>query len=156
MTDDLLYTDHTDDHLIHLLYLTMRAFTKGVNDVLKPLGLYSSEWSVLNFVIRHDQFPQSDIASALEIEEAAISKTLNKMEKKGLILRLTSSDRREKRITLTPKGHALFPAAAKAISDHRSAILSGLSQKERHTMLSFVHTMLQNIHNDCSHNEQHK
>ena len=71
---------YTDDALIHHLYLTMRAFTKGVNDAMKPLGLYSSEWTVLNFVAKHDSFPQSDIAAALEIEGAAISKTLSKME----------------------------------------------------------------------------
>ena len=68
---------YTDDALIHHLYLTMRAFTKGVNEVMKPLGLYSSEWAVLNFVAKHDSFPQSDIAAALEIEGAAISKTLS-------------------------------------------------------------------------------
>ena len=74
-----------DDALIHHMYLVMRAFTKGVNEALKPLNLYSSEWTVLNFVTKHDSFPQSDIAAALEIEGAAISKTLSKMEQKGLI-----------------------------------------------------------------------
>ena len=39
-----------DDALIHHMYLVMRAFTKGVNEALKPLNLYSSEWTVLNFV----------------------------------------------------------------------------------------------------------
>ena len=92
---------YTDDALIHHLYLTMRAFTKGVNDAMKPLGLYSSEWTVLNFVAKHDSFPQSDIAAALEIEGAAISKTLSKMEQKGLIVRTSSQDKREKRISLT-------------------------------------------------------
>ena len=72
-----------DDALIHHMYLVMRAFTKGVNEALKPLNLYSSEWTVLNFVTKHDSFPQSDIAAALEIEGAAISKTLSKMEQKG-------------------------------------------------------------------------
>ena len=74
-----------DDALIRQLHVTVRAFTKGVNEVMKPLGLYSSEWTVLNFVTKHDSFPQSDIAAALEIEGAAISKTLSKMEQKGLI-----------------------------------------------------------------------
>mgnify|MGYP001777325128 FL=1 len=139
---------YTDDALIHHLYLTMRAFTKGVNEVMKPLGLYSSEWAVLNFVAKHDSFPQSDIAAALEIEGAAISKTLSKMEQKGLIVRTSSQDKREKRISLTEKGRELYPLAAQAAGNHRSAVLAGLSRDDRQQMLSFIQSMLDHIHSD--------
>ena len=139
---------YTDDALIHHLYLTMRAFTKGVNDAMKPLGLYSSEWTVLNFVAKHDSFPQSDIAAALEIERAAISKTLSKMEQKGLIVRTSSQDKREKRISLTEKGRELYPLAAQAAGNHRSAVLAGLSRDDRQQMLSFIQSMLDHIHSD--------
>ena len=139
---------YTDDSLIHHLYLTMRAFTKGVNEVMKPLGLYSSEWAVLNFVANHDSFPQSDIAAALEIEGAAISKTLSKMEQKGLIVRTSSQDKREKRISLTEKGRELYPLAAQAAGNHRSAVLAGLSRDDRQQMLSFIQSMLDHIHSD--------
>ena len=136
-----------DDALIHHMYLVMRAFTKGVNEALKPLNLYSSEWTVLNFVTKHDSFPQSDIAAALEIE-AAISKTLSKMEQKGLIVRTSSQDKREKRISLTEKGRELYPLAAQAAGNHRSAVLAGLSRDDRQQMLSFIQSMLDHIHSD--------
>lgn len=137
-----------DDALIHHMYLVMRAFTKGVNGALKPLNLYSSEWTVLNFVAKHDSFPQSDIAAALEIEGAAISKTLSKMEQKGLIVRTSSQDKREKRISLTEKGRELYPLAAQAAGNHRSAVLAGLSRDDRQQMLSFIQSMLDHIHSD--------
>ena len=137
-----------DDALIRQLHVTVRAFTKGVNDAMKPLGLYSSEWTVLNFVAKHDSFPQSDIAAALEIEGAAISKTLSKMEQKGLIVRTSSQDKREKRISLTEKGRELYPLAAQAAGSHRSAVLAGLSRDDRRQMLSFIQSMLDHIHSD--------
>ncbi|MBM6733467.1 MarR family winged helix-turn-helix transcriptional regulator [Megasphaera stantonii] len=137
-----------DDALIRQLHVTVRAFTKGVNDAMKPLGLYSSEWTVLNFVAKHDSFPQSDIAAALEIEGAAISKTLSKMEQKGLIVRTSSQDKREKRISLTEKGRELYPLAAQAAGNHRSAVLAGLSRDDRQQMLSFIQSMLDHIHSD--------
>ncbi|AXL21579.1 MarR family winged helix-turn-helix transcriptional regulator [Megasphaera stantonii] len=137
-----------DDALIRQLHVTVRAFTKGVNEVMKPLGLYSSEWAVLNFVANHDSFPQSDIAAALEIEGAAISKTLSKMEQKGLIVRTSSQDKREKRISLTEKGRELYPLAAQAAGNHRSAVLAGLSRDDRQQMLSFIQSMLDRIHGD--------
>lgn len=137
-----------DDALIRQLHVTVRAFTKGVNEVMKPLGLYSSEWAVLNFVANHDSFPQSDIAAALEIEGAAISKTLSKMEQKGLIVRTSSQDKREKRISLTEKGRELYPLAAQAAGNHRSAVLAGLSRDDRQQMLFFIQSMLDHIHSD--------
>lgn len=137
-----------DDALIRQLHVTVRAFTKGVNEVMKPLGLYSSEWTVLNFVAKHDSFPQSDIAAALEIEGAAISKTLSKMEQKGLIVRTSSQDKREKRISLTEKGRELYPLAAQAAGSHRSAVLAGLSRDDRQQMLSFIQSMLDHIYSD--------
>lgn len=137
-----------DDALIRQLHVTVRAFTKGVNEALKPLNLYSSEWTVLNFVAKHDSFPQSDIAAALEIEGAAISKTLSKMEQKGLIVRTSSQDKREKRISLTEKGRELYPLAAQAAGNHRSAVLAGLSRDDRQQMLSFIQSMLDHIHSD--------
>lgn len=137
-----------DDALIRQLHVTVRAFTKGVNEVMKPLGLYSSEWTVLNFVAKHDSFPQSDIAAALEIEGAAISKTLSKMEQKGLIVRTSSQDKREKRISLTEKGRELYTLAAQAAGNHRSAVLAGLSRDDRQQMLSFIQSMLDHIHSD--------
>ena len=103
---------------------------------------------VLNFVAKHDSFPQSDIAAALEIEGAAISKTLSKMEQKGLIVRTSSQDKREKRISLTEKGRELYPLAAQAAGNHRSAVLAGLSRDDRQQMLSFIQSMLDHIHSD--------
>ena len=137
-----------DDASIRQLHVAVRAFTKGVTEVMKPLGLYSSEWAVLNFVAKHDSFPQSDIAAALEIEGAAISKTLSKMEQKGLIVRTSSQDKREKRISLTEKGRELYPLAAQAAGNHRSAVLAGLSRDDRQQMLSFIQSMLDHIHSD--------
>lgn len=135
-----------DDQLIRTLYITMRTFTKGVNDVLKEFDLYSSEWSVLNFVHTHSQITQSEIAAALAVENAAISKTLRNMERKGLITRtLSPGDRREKRISLSTKGKALFPQAQQAIAAHRSQALSNLSQPDRDQLYSYIHTILQTI-----------
>ncbi len=134
-----------DDMLIHELYVTMRSFTKGVNDALKPYHLYSSEWTVMNFVSKHDQFPQSEIAAALAIEGAAISKTLAKMERKGLIARSTSDDKREKRISLSEKGKALFPLAQAAIASHRTQALSHIPPEQRHLMHACIRQILKNI-----------
>ena len=72
-----------DDALIHQIYVTMRLFTKNLNDVISPYDVYSSEWTIINYLHHHEAISQADLAAALQIEPAAVSKTIGKMEKKA-------------------------------------------------------------------------
>lgn len=84
-----------DDALIHQIYVTMRLFTKNLNDVISPYDVYSSEWTIINYLHHHEAISQADLAAALQIEPAAVSKTIGKMEKKGLVTRSSAKDKRE-------------------------------------------------------------
>ncbi|WP_288839608.1 MarR family winged helix-turn-helix transcriptional regulator [uncultured Megasphaera sp.] len=84
MIDD--ETQKFDEALLHQIFVTMRLFTKAINDTIKRYNVYSSEWSVLRYLINHPSVSQTAIATALQIEPAAISKTLAKMEKRGLFI----------------------------------------------------------------------
>lgn len=134
-----------DDYLIHRLYVMMRLFTKTLNDSISPYGLYSSEWTVLNYLIHHDGLLQADIAAALEIEPAAISKTLSKMEKKGLITKSFQQDKREKYISLTPAAKELFPTLAEAVRTHRHTALNTVPEEHLRLMLQTICTMTDNL-----------
>lgn len=134
-----------DDFLMHRLYVMIRLFTKTLNDSISSYGLYSSEWTVLNYLIHHDGLLQTDIAAALEIEPAAISKTLGKMEKKGLITKSFQQDKREKYISLTPAAKELFPTLAAAVRDHRERALASIPQDQLQSMLKTICTMTDNL-----------
>ena len=69
-----------DDALIHQIYVTMRLFTKNLNEVMTPYEVYSSEWTIINYLHHHAEISQADLAAALQIEAAAVSKTIGKME----------------------------------------------------------------------------
>ena len=94
-----------DDALIHQIYVTMRLFTKNLNDVISPYDIYSSEWTIINYLHHHEAISQADLATALQIEPAAVSKTIGKMEKKGLVTRSSAKDKREKHISMTISNH---------------------------------------------------
>lgn len=134
-----------DDFLMHRLYVMIRLFTKTLNDNISSYGIYSSEWTVLNYLIHHDGLLQTEIAAALEIEPAAISKTLGKMEKKGLITKSFQQDKREKYISLTPAAKELFPKLAAAVRNHRERALSSIPQEQLQSMLKTICTMTDNL-----------
>lgn len=136
-----------DDALIHQIYVTMRLFTKNLNDVISPYDVYSSEWTIINYLHHHEAISQADLAAALQIEPAAVSKTIGKMEKKGLITRSSAKDKREKHISMTPKCRELFPQLAATLARHRQQSLTGISEKSRQDMLQMMKTMFDNLKN---------
>ncbi len=136
-----------DDDLIHQIYVTMRLFTKNLNEIITPYEVYSSEWTIINYLHHHDEISQADLAAALQIEAAAVSKTIGKMEKKGLVTRLSAKDKREKHISMTPKCRALFPQLAASVARQRQQSLAGISEKTRQDMLQMMKTMFDNLKN---------
>jgi len=135
----------SDDRLIHQLYQTIRVFTKTLNNSTHDLGIYSSEWFVLNLVSKHGSLSQSEIVADLHIEPAAVSKTLSKMEKKGLIERSSREDRREKYAALTPLAQQLFPNLHEVVSAHRDKALAGISEEERQQLYKTIRRIFENV-----------
>ena len=113
--DKTIWQESDSDRLIHQLYQTMRLFSKTLNQEIADTGIYSSEWTILNLIHHREDCAQTALSQYLGVEPAAISKTLTKMEKKGLITRVAHPNTRGKFIELTEKG------------EHRRKALQGLS-----------------------------
>lgn len=132
------------DQLIHLLYQTTRAISQGLNQTLADHGLYSSEWSVIKAIKEKGTISQITLANYLNIEPAAISKTLVKLEEKGFVERGIGSDKREKKVFLTEKGLSEFPVWEKVVEKHRQAILADLSEEKQNQLYEMVQSIYVN------------
>lgn len=94
---------------------------------------------------RYGTLPQSDLVTYLQVEPAAISKTLSKLEKKGVIERKFLRDKREKYITLTEQGNALYHSLKEPVLLHRELALKGLTEKERIQLFTILKEIHQNM-----------
>ncbi|WP_094605554.1 Transcriptional regulator SlyA [Sporomusa silvacetica DSM 10669] len=130
--------------LIHLLYQTTRAISQGVNQALVEYGLYSSEWSIIVAIKKTGPISQIALAKYLNIEPAAISKTVVKLEEKGFVERKSGNDKREKKVLLTEKALSQYTIWEKAIDDHRQSILIDLPQEKQHEL----YVMLESIYSN--------
>lgn len=128
--------DRKDDELIRQLFCTTRIFSRTLNGCVAPLGLHSSEWMVLNFIHLNDGIAQADLIRYFKVEAAAITRTLSRLEKKGLISRHPMEKRRGKYIELTEAGRDLFAKAEPFVTAHRKQALQGLSATERQQLLT--------------------
>lgn len=70
-----------------------------------------------------------------KVEAAAITRTLSRLEKKGLISRHPMEKGRGKYIELTEAGRDLFAKAEPFVTAHRRQALQGLSATERQQLL---------------------
>ena len=133
--DKTIWQESNSDRLIHQLYQTMRLFSKTLNQEIADTGIYSSEWTILNLIHHREDCAQTALSQYLGVEPAAISKTLTKMEKKGLISRHPMEKGRGKYIELTEAGRDLFAKAEPFVTAHRRQALQGLSATERQQLL---------------------
>ncbi len=139
--------------LIHLLYQTTRAISQGVNQSLAEYGLYSSEWSIIVAIKETGPISQIALAKYLNIEPAAISKTVVKLEEKGFVERKYENDKREKKVSLTEKALSQYILWEKAIDNHRQSILVDLSEEkqlELYVMLKSIYSNSQNVKSNAT------
>ena len=132
------------DKLIHLLYQTTRAISQGVNQMLVDYGLHSSEWSIIVTVKEIGPISQIALANYLNVEPAAISKSVVRLEEKKFVERKSGKDKREKKVFLTDKALSQYSIWEKVIDKHRQFILADLSEEKQNEL----YIMLQSIYSN--------
>ena len=134
----------TSELLLHQLFQTVRIISKGLNKYLESHGIYSSEWSIITTLRENGSMTQGALASYLNIEPPAVSKSLVKLEKKGLIVRVPGEDKREKQVTLTKEAVEKYQLWEEIVGHHRQAILADLSEEKQREVTGLLKTVFEN------------
>jgi MarR family multiple antibiotic resistance transcriptional regulator len=112
---------------------------------LAPLEVTASQFAVLMAITEGAAKP-SDIAAALDVDAAAITRILDRMGEKGLLSRcdsLRKEDRRFVALELSEAGKALVPRLRKAAEDLEGRLLQGLSAAKRRELLETMTVLYQ-------------
>lgn len=115
--------------------------TTEANRVLKPLGLQMSQFVLLNHLSRRPDEPRTvgAIARALQQQQPAVTKTVQKLADKGWIRERTSdSDGRSKLLTLTAAGLARHRAAVAALMPDIERAFDGWSERDQRTLFALL------------------
>ena len=134
-----------DEYVLHQVFQVVRAFSKTLNNEIYRSGIYSAEWTVLTTVYKGKIQQQSDLIQYLALEPGAISRTLTKMEQKGLIRRSYRENERGKFIELTEKGLQLRQALEEQVNAHRQRVLQGISVAERQQLKKVMSVLQKNL-----------
>ena len=101
-----------EDHLFFLCTQVTTRRDRALADVLRPLGLLSTEWRVLGTLRIKGAMTMLELAQWTAYERTRLSKLLNNMQERGWLERYDNeNDKRSVLIEIAPLGTALHRKA---------------------------------------------
>ena len=105
---------------------------------LSGTGLGDSEFRVLEVLLHRGSLPVNTIGPKVWLTPGSISVAIDRLERKALVKRRNTDDRRVRLVELTAKGHALITRTFRehaAVMEEAAAILS---KEERLALLQLL------------------
>ena len=107
------------------------------------LDLTSVQFAALDTISHHPGIDQATLAAAISFDRATIGGVIDRLERKGFVLRVVSpQDRRARLLQLTTEGEQLLATCRPVVSSLQADILATLTPKEREVFLSLAHKAL--------------
>src|SRR6266446_10956258 len=126
---------------VHLWLVLMKAFQALLPHAagsIKRTELGDSDFRVLEVLLHKGPLPVNTIGPKVWLTPGSISVAVDRLEKKALVKRKNTDDRRMRLVELTAKGHALI---TKTFREHAAAMeeaASVLSKEERLMLLRLL------------------
>jgi DNA-binding MarR family transcriptional regulator len=129
-----------------IIYRVYHAQKNWVRPKMARIDLSPGQPKVLSHVYAHNHCMQKEIAEALDIEPATVSKILNNMVEAGLVERSPLEQRRRaESVSITPKGKRYYEKWNALCGDYEKLALQGFSEQEKAQLADFLHRMYQNV-----------
>ena len=127
-------------------FMMRRIVGSIVHQVDKRLAahdLTSAQWGPLLYLQRSGRCAAAELARAIQMDAGALTRLLDRLEKKGLCRRTRSTeDRRVVQVELTAAGEAAIEQVPAVLSEVLNAHLVGFSKAEWQTLKTLLQRML--------------
>lgn len=117
-----------------------------INDMLSEYDLHYTQPPVLGLIDRMDGPTQKELADKMNTSAAAMSATLKRLEKVGLVERVSfDEDSRKNKIRLTEKGRQIHDDTFDKTMAIDKMMLEGFSPAETQKLFEFLNRIQHNI-----------
>jgi len=113
-----------------------RAVTQLYDAHLRPTGLTTAQFTLLQTLSLAGRVTQRRLGQILVLDSTTLTRTLRPLERKGAIRRRPGEDRRERQVELTPAGRKLFQAAVPFWNRAQKAVVARLGRRRWNALLS--------------------
>jgi len=125
-------SEDDERHIGFLISDVARLMRTAFDRRVRGLGLTRSQWLVINRLHRRPGATQSELAEMLEVEKATAGRMVDRMEKKGWVVRRAdAADRRVNRLFLTAEADLIQVQLAQISERTVDDALASLSMHER-------------------------
>lgn len=115
-------------------------------NLLAPSGITPRQYAILLQLREGDGQTLNDLARRLFVDATAMSRTLSRMEKAGLVTRTRcASDRRAYEVHLTDEGKEILSRLQPDLEAAEEHMLAGLDAGRVETLKEILRTMLGNV-----------
>jgi DNA-binding MarR family transcriptional regulator len=127
-------------HLVHVLDLQAEKILS------QSTGLSFAQFQLLMMLESAPGSCQREIADCFGLTQAGVSKQVSSLEKLGVISRsIITDNRRQKVLTITPKGKASMRTAINLLEPYVEELFSSVSSAQQKQFLSSCHTIIEDI-----------
>ncbi|NEQ53339.1 MAG: winged helix-turn-helix transcriptional regulator [Leptolyngbya sp. SIO3F4] len=102
----------TNDCIAMRLRQLNRIVTRLYDDALRPLGFTINQLNILATIVSRGPIPPGQLGQMLGMEKSTVSRTVERMYKRGWIEIGPGKDRRSQSLKATPQGRQLLATAA--------------------------------------------
>jgi DNA-binding MarR family transcriptional regulator len=121
------------------------SLVKSLGRKLAPSNITPVEWAILEVCGRGEANTPTGLSRLIPVDQAAISRQLDKLKAKGLIQRRRSvRDRRSVRVELTQAGRELVVTLTPLVEANNAKHWGGMPEEEQAALINSIQTMLKN------------
>ena len=123
----------------------LNSLTRAIDDRMAVHGITDAQWKPLIHLRNGNARTAAELARHGCIDTGAVTRLLDRLESKGLIARVRSTeDRRVVNLELTDEGHRLADLIPGVLCDVINGHLAGFSRDEHALLMGLLHRMLDN------------
>jgi DNA-binding MarR family transcriptional regulator len=121
-----------------------RALSRRFDEALRPAGITSGQFSLLNALNRPKPPPIGPVAQLLAMDRTTLTAALKPLERDGLVtITRDPDDRRSRLLGLTKKGQEVLGAAVPIWRDLHAAIEAGLPELQPQALRGALRSLSQ-------------
>lgn len=134
-----------EDSVAYLMKRVLASFVQQAELRLEPHDLTHAQWQPLFKLRKAGGMAVAELARELQMDAGAMTRLLDRLEKKGLCKRVRSTeDRRVVMVELTPDGEQASALVPGVLCEVLNAHLAGFSKTEWQALMTYLKRMIDN------------
>lgn len=132
-----------EDSLGYLVNRLARGFALALSNRLALHGISVAQWAILLSLWAEDGPTQRSLSRNVAIDEATMARSIDRMERDGLVQRRrNSADRRQQNVFLTERAAGLQDLLIPHAMDVNTTVTASMSRSERDDVSNLIRQML--------------